>query len=59
MSLDANANNLFYSGQFMATGVTEASDISSPMMGEPEKQSVENSLKTDKGIHVTQTPIDV
>lgn len=59
LSLDANANNLFYSGQFMATGVTEASDISSPMMGEPEKQSVESSLKTDKGIHVTQTPIDV
>lgn len=57
--LDAKGVNLDFSAKYFVSGTHKEEDVYGTPMGEGEKQSIEDSLKTKKNVHATKSMIDL
>lgn len=57
--LDAKGVNLEFSAKYFVSGTHKEDDIYGTPMGDPEKESIEQSIKSSKNVHATKSMIDL
>lgn len=57
--LDSKGINLEFSGKFFVSGQHKEEDVYNTPMSDPEKQSIEASLRSNKPVHATKSMVDL
>ncbi len=57
--LDSKGINYEFAGKYMVAGKTSLDDINNQVMGNEEKQSIEQSVRSDKAVHAVKSMIDI
>lgn len=58
-ALDAKGINLEFSRKWMVSGVNDVNNVAKMPMGEPEKESIRESLRGGEDVLPTKSPIDI
>lgn len=59
LALEAKSINLEMSGKFMVSGQADPDNVTQLPMSEPEKQSIEQSVRSNKQVHAVKSMIDI